>query len=101
NKRQLDGYCKDIMEPFDLARKMEAFGFRAERVDGVDVAAIWVATERARAAHGMPSCIVLDTVKGQGIPYFEEMIDNHSVKFADPDYRAAREAICRLDEALG
>ena len=28
NKRQLDGYTRDVMEPFDVAAKMQAFGFR-------------------------------------------------------------------------
>lgn len=27
NKRQLDGYTKDVMNPFDIAEKMKAFGF--------------------------------------------------------------------------
>lgn len=40
NKRQLDGYTKDIMNPFDLKVKMESFGFKTLRVDGGDVDAI-------------------------------------------------------------
>ena len=101
NKRQLDGFTRDIVEPFDYVEKMRAFGFAAERVDGADVGAIWDATDRAKARRGQPSCIVLDTVKGQGIKYFEDMVDNHSVKFNDNDCKAAREAVSRLEDIIG
>lgn len=39
-------------------------------------------------------CIVLDSIKGQGVPFFEEMEANHSVKFDNADIQKA------TDEAL-
>ena len=46
-------------------------------------------------------CIVLDTVKGQGVPYFEEMADNHSVKFKDADIEQVDAALARLEAIAG
>lgn len=82
NKRQLDGYTKDVMNPFSIEAKMKAFGFETKTVKGddlddIDQALTW-AKEQKRAV-----AIVLDSIKGQGLPQYEAMKDNHSVKFND------------------
>ena len=97
NKKQLDGYTKDIMNPFDIAQKMSAFGFYTQRVPGGDEEAIYEAIERAKQVRDQAVCIVLDTVKGQGVAYFEEMLDNHSVKFSEKDREEAKKAIAELE----
>lgn len=98
NKRQLDGYTKEVMNPFDIAKKMEAFGFYTQRVDGREEDAIYTAIERAKEITDQAVCIVLDTVKGQGVKYFEEMKDNHSVKFTARDNEEAQRAIEYLEK---
>ncbi len=40
---------------------------------------IYNAIETAKSVKGQPSVIVLDTVKGQGIPFVEEMMMNHHI----------------------
>ncbi len=100
NKRQLDGYTNDIMPQYDLTAKMAAFGFHAESVPGADLEAIWSATVRAKQRKGKPTRIVLDSVKGQGIEYFEKMVNNHSVKFSEQDRQAAAEALARLEQCF-
>lgn len=81
NKKQLDGSTEEIMNPFDIAEKMRAFGFKTSRVKGNDMAAIDQAIEDCKAVEDQAVCLVLDTIKGQGVKYFEEMDANHSVKF--------------------
>ena len=83
NKRQLDGWTKDICETFDFVEKFDAFGFAAERVDGHDPNAIAAALEGARAASDRPVCLVLDTVKGAGVDYVSEASDNHHMRLDD------------------
>jgi transketolase len=100
NKRQLDGYTKDILYPFDIASKMRAFGFNVLKAKGDDEGAISDAIDEVKRAPASASCIVLDTIKGQGVRYFEEMRDNHSVKFKGPDHEAARVAIEKLEAFL-
>ena len=97
NKRQLDGYTKDVLYPFDYVRKMEAFGFYTQKVKGDDIEAIAEAIENAHNHNDGANCIVLDSIKGQGVKYFEELKSNHSVKFNnDRINRAADDAIASL-----
>lgn len=81
NKRQLDGYTKDVMNPFSIPDKMKAFGFHVQQVKGNDIEKIDEAISQAKQVKDQAVCIVLDTIKGQGVPYFEQMESNHSVKF--------------------
>ncbi|MEC5340568.1 transketolase [Enterococcus casseliflavus] len=92
NKKQLDGPTKDILDPFDIQQKMTAFGFYTEKVPGADMQAIDEAIERCKAIEEQAVCIVLDSVKGQGVPFFEELDANHSVKFTTDEINQAAEA---------
>ena len=92
NKKQLDGPTKDILDPFDIQQKMTAFGFYTEKVPGADMQAIDEAIERCKAIEDQAVCIVLDSVKGQGVPFFEELDTNHSVKFTTDEINQAAEA---------
>lgn len=100
NKRQLDGYTKDVMNPFDIQEKMRAFGFHVQKVKGDDEEAISDAVEKAKQISDQAVCIILDTIKGQGVRYFEELEDNHSVKFQEADNKAAEAAIEELEAYL-
>lgn len=92
NKKQLDGPTKDILDPFDIQQKMTAFGFYTEKVPGADMQAIDEAIERCKSIEDQAVCIVLDSVKGQGVPFFEELDANHSVKFTTDEINQAAEA---------
>ncbi len=92
NKKQLDGPTKDILDPFDIQQKMTAFGFYTEKVPGADMQAIDEAIERCKAIEDQAVCIVLDSMKGQGVPFFEELDANHSVKFTTDEINQAAEA---------
>lgn len=98
NKRQLDGYTKDIIRPFSIKEKMKAFGFYTQKVDGSNEMEIARAIEKAKSVTDSAVCIILDTIKGQGIPYFEKMENNHSVKFTDKDYAEIDKALDFLKE---
>lgn len=101
NKRQLDGYTKDVMNPFDAAKKMEAFGFAVRTAAGADERDISEAIDWAKGVQDQAVCIVLDTIKGQGVPYFEKMADNHSVKFTDADIAQVDAALRSLEKITG
>lgn len=77
NKRQLDGWTKDINESFDFEEKFRAFGFDAIRVNGHDYDELYAAL--TREAIDKPIAIILDTVKGKGIKEVEETVANHSM----------------------
>ncbi len=81
NKKQLDGTTEEIMNSFDIEEKMRAFGFKTTKVKGADFKAIDDAIDYCKTIKDQAVCIVLDTIKGQGVKLFEEMDANHSVKF--------------------
>ncbi|EGU30331.1 transketolase subunit [Vibrio sp. N418] len=100
NKRQLDGDISDIQESFDLQKKFEAFGFQSLAVDGANVGAICDVTEQALATTDRPTAIILDTVKGQGIPTVVNISANHHLRL-DDELRAAIETdIALLDKKI-
>lgn len=97
NKKQIDGETKDVINPFDLCKKMEAFGFSAMRVNGGNLEDIDAAITQAKATKNRPTCIVLDTIKGQGVPFYTAMVNNHSVKFSEDVKKGNQKAIKELE----
>ena len=90
NKMQIDGLTKDVINIEDIEAKFAAFGFATQRVDGHDHAAIDSAIKTAKKQKGQPSCIVLDTVKGKGVSFYETMgIGVHSTNVSDEQYALA------------
>ena len=79
NGKQLDGCTKDILDTFDLAAKLEAFGFDTVSIDGNDIEQVYNALERTRNGGDKPYAVVLNTIKGKGVRQIEEMKSNHSV----------------------
>lgn len=79
NKKQLDGTCDAILQQGDLLAKAEAFGFDAQRVNGNCIVEISQAIHRAEQTPGRAHMIILDSVKGAGIPEVEETAFNHSM----------------------
>lgn len=101
NKRQLDGYTKDVLYPFDYAEKMTSFGFYTQKVNGQDITALDDAICAAKRSTSAANCIVLDTVKGAGIPYFENVLMNHAMKWNNDEIKAAtKDALEVLDARI-
>lgn len=99
NLKQLDGFTNDILNPFDLQEKAAAFGMYALRVDGSDEEAILKAIMECRLKDTV-GCIVLNTIKGQGIRYFEEMMNNHHVKLTGESNEEMVTAISALESRI-
>lgn len=98
NKKQLDGLTCDICNPFSIVEKMRAFGFKTFEVKGNDEKAISDAIDLCSDEQEQAVCIVLNTIKGQGVPYFETMDANHSVKFNNPEIiEETDKAIAKLE----
>jgi transketolase len=97
NKKQLDGYTKDINDLGDVKAKFEAFGWNGYEVDGSDVAQILEAIEKAKENKGKPSVIVLHTVKGKGAAFVENEFSNHHMIVSK---EKAEEAVRILEEEL-
>ena len=87
NKKQLDGHTRDISVPYDFKMILEGIGYDYEVAKGASVEEIKEKLDGFKTAkNGKPKCLTLDTIKGQGIPYFEEMLNNHHLRFDDEDF---------------
>lgn len=100
NKKQLDGLTQCVLNPYNLQQKMEAFGFYTLKVKGSDMLAINDAIDELKQ-QSTAVCLILDTIKGQGIPYFEHLENNHSVKFDNDELKyELSKAIEQLEQEL-
>lgn len=97
NKRQLDGWTKDIIEPFDFVEKFTSFGFHAVRVDGQNTAEIKAALDEAKGLSDRPTSIILDTTKGAGVSAVTDAKDNHHMRLDE----AALAAVTADMEEIG
>lgn len=97
NKQQLDGYTKDINDMGDMKAKFESFRWFTQEVDGSDVKAIYEAIEKANKVKGIPSAIILNTIKGKGCSFAEENPKNHSMVISK---KMMEEALDKLKSEL-
>lgn len=91
NKKQLDGLVQDVNDIGDVVAKWTAFGFDVQDIDGHDVEAISVAIDNAKNRDGKPHLIVLNTIKGKGISFVENLPNCHSVAVSEEQWLAEKE----------
>ncbi|MDO6355660.1 transketolase [Caloramator sp. CAR-1] len=93
NKKQLDGYVKDINDLGNIKLKFESFGWFAQEVNGAEVEEIYDAIQRAKQIEGKPSVIVLNTIKGKGWSYAEKAESNHHMIISQEQLNEALEEL--------
>ncbi|PRD16677.1 transketolase [Pantoea coffeiphila] len=99
NKQQLDGTLDEVIQPFDLAEKFTAFGFEAQTVPGADIPALYGALKPVREAQQRPLAIVLDSIKGQGVPWLEQLSNSHHLRLTPEQRQAIDAEIAALEAA--
>ena len=100
NKKQLDGYTKDINDLGNIGEKFLSFRWHVQDVDGSDVEKIYIAIEKAKEIEKQPSVIILDTIKGQGLKFVEDTMANHHMRFSDTEHKEAEKCIIELENIL-
>lgn len=98
NKRQLDGTTDEIMSHGKgIGAKFDAFGWNVvDLPDGNDVEAIYDALQEAKHTKDVPTCLILNTVKGKGATFAEPTGDHSS----QPKPEEWEEAIAVSEKAL-
>lgn len=89
NNLQIDGPIDQVCSPYPIDKKFEAFNFHVINVDAHDFDALRAAFKEARETKGMPTCIVLHSLKGKGVSYMENNIDWHGKAPNDEEYAVA------------
>lgn len=93
NKMQLDGMIEEVngLEPLD--EKWKAFGWHVQTVNGHDIASVLNAIDKAKKYKGKPSMILLDTIKGKGGYFCENMVASHNMTIEGSVWKKAVELL--------
>ena len=101
NGLQIDGPIEEVCSPYPIDKKFEAFNFHVINVaDGNDMDQLKAAFDEARATKGMPTAIVMKTVKGKGVSFMENSVGWHGKAPNDEQYAQAMEELEKAGEAL-
>ena len=97
NGLQIDGTVEEVNSPYPIADKFKACKWNVVEIDGHDFDAIESALENARATKGVPTCIVMKTIKGKGVSYMENAVGWHGKA---PNTEEYEQAMTELKAAL-
>ena len=89
NGLQIDGNIADVMSPYPIVGKLEAFGFKVIAVDGHNFDELEAAFQKARETKGKPFAIVMKTVKGKDVSFMENNAGWHGKAPNDAEYAQA------------
>ena len=101
NGLQIDGKIEDVCSPYPIDKKFEAFNFHVINVeDGNDFDQLAAAFKEAKETKGMPTAIIMKTVKGKGVSYMENNAGWHGKAPNDEEYAIAMADLEMVGEAL-
>lgn len=101
NGLQIDGTVEEVCSPYPIGDKFKAFNFHViDNVDAHDFDAIKAALDEAKATKGMPTAIVLKSVKGKGVSFMENNVSWHGAAPNDEQYAVAMADLEKVGEAL-
>lgn len=101
NGLQIDGNIADVCSPYPIDKKFEAFNFHVINVDDAhDFDKLKAAFDEARATKGMPTAIIVKSVKGKGVSFMENNAGWHGKAPNDEEYATAMAELEKAGEAL-
>ena len=100
NNLQIDGTVEDVCSPYPIDEKFKAFNFHVVTINGHDFDQIRSALNEAKETKGMPTAIVMNTVKGKGVSFMENKVNWHGAAPNDEQYKVAMEDLEKVGEAL-
>ena len=101
NNLQIDGAIDEVNSPYPIDKKFEAFNFQVINVaDGNDMDQLRAAFAEARETKGMPTAIIMKTVKGKGVSFMENQASWHGTAPNDEQYAVAMADLEKVGEAL-
>ncbi|GAA0248899.1 transketolase [Faecalicatena contorta] len=101
NGLQIDGAIDDVCSPYPIDKKFESFNFHVINVaDGNDFDQLKAAFDEAKTTKGMPTAIVMKTIKGKGVSFMENQASWHGTAPNDEQYAMAMEELEKAGETL-
>ena len=90
NGLQIDGPAADVMPTEPIDKKFEAFNWHVIKCNGHDYAELEAAFDEAAAAKGMPTVILMKTIKGKGVSFMENQAGWHGKAPNDEQFEIAK-----------
>ena len=100
NGLQIDGKIEDVCSPYPITDKFKAFNFNVIEIDAHDFEQIADAFKKARETKGMPTAIVMKSVKGKGVSFMENNASWHGTAPNDEQYAQAMADLDKIGESL-
>ena len=101
NGLQIDGKVDEVCSPYPIDEKFKAFNFHVINVaDGNNFDELRAAFKEARQTKGMPTAIIMKTVKGKGVSFMENQAGWHGKAPNDEQYEIAMKELKEAGEAL-
>lgn len=93
NNLQIDGTIEEVNSAYPIADKFKAFKWNVVEINGHDFDEIETALKNAAETKGVPTCIVMKTVKGKGVSYMENECGWHGKAPNEEEYKQAMEEL--------
>ena len=100
NGLQIDGPVDEVNSPYPIADKFRAFNFHVIEIDGHDFLQIKKALDEARETKGMPTAIIMKTVKGKGVSFMANAVGWHGKAPNEEEYKIAMKELCEAEDEL-
>ena len=102
NRLQIDGETKDVMPSEPLDKKFEAFNWHVIKIDGHNFEQILAALKEAKETKGKPTAIIMETVKGKGVSFMENLAGWHGKAPNDEQFETAKSELeAKINELEG
>lgn len=86
NRLQISGSTEDVMRQDSQETRWAAFGWNVISIPGNDMAAVDSALTLAKETKGKPTVIILNTTKGCGVSFMENLAVWHHKVMDDAQY---------------
>ena len=100
NNLQIDGAIDEVISPYPIDKKFEAFNFHVINIDGNDFDQIDAAFKEAKTVKGCPTAIIAKTIKGKDVSFMENQAGWHGKAPNDEEYAVAMADLEKVGEAL-
>lgn len=97
NGLQIDGKVEEVMSPYPVDEKFQAFGWHVIVIDAHDYSQIRSALAEAKTVKGKPTVIIAKSVKGKGVSFMEGQAGWHGVAPKQEEYE---QAMAELNQKL-
>lgn len=93
NGLQIDGKISEVMSPYPIDEKFEAFGWHVISINGHDFDEIEKAFNEAETVLNKPTVIIQRSTKGKGVSFMENQVGWHGKAPNDEEYAKAMEEL--------